>query len=144
MFIFTGQRRRGRTMLVALLAILIVGGSVAAWLWLRPATRPSLDTGREVAESFLAGIRAGHAGDAWESTTAEFKSAQGKESFTRAMAQAAVLKQPLDFISMQTVEINGQSRAEYLFRALSAPGGTVRLVIGREGGVWKVDRMVME
>lgn len=130
----------GQNKLVALVALLLVLAGVAAWLWMTPSTQPSLDGGRAIAEAFLIELRDAHPEKAWDSTTAEFKSAQGREAFQREVKPLAFLQSPLDFVSAQVVEVQGQPRSEYLFRAKT--GQTVRIVIGKDGGQWKVDRWV--
>lgn len=130
--------RRGQAKLVVLLVLFVVLLLAALWLWSRPSSQPGLDAGQAVAESFLTELREGHVPQAWESTTAEFKSAQGKEAFARDVKPVKFLKDSLDFVSMQTVSVGDQPRSEYLFRAKS--GETVRIVLGREDGAWKVDR----
>ncbi len=130
--------RRGQAKLVVLLVLFVVLLVLAFWLWSRPSSQPGLDAGQAVAESFLTELREGHIPQAWESTTAEFKSAQGKEAFTREVKPVKFLKDAMDFVSVQTVSVGNQARSEYLFRAKS--GETVRIVLGREDGNWKVDR----
>lgn len=126
--------------LVALVALLLILAGVAGWLWMSPTTQPSLDAGRAVAEAFLTELRETRPDKAWDSTTAEFKSAQGREAFQRDVKPLEFLRQPLDFVSAQVVTVQEQPRTEYLFRAKT--GETVRIVIGKDGGQWKVDRWV--
>lgn len=130
--------RHGRSMLIVLVAILIVGVAALGWLWMRPSSQPNVAAGRSVAETFLRELAEGGADQAWQSTTAEFKSAQGKESFARDVKSLKFLKEPLEFVSVQTVTVGTQPRTEYLFR--SSGGNTVRIVLNRENGHWKVDR----
>lgn len=129
-----------RTRLIVLSVVLLAGiGGVAA-LWLRPATQPAEDIGRRVSEAFLTLIREGQPEQAWASTTAEFKSAEGRESFIAAVKKHESLRGELHFVSMQTVTVQEQPRSEYLFRgADNSAGSNVRIVIGREQGEWKVD-----
>ncbi|SFH59133.1 hypothetical protein [Planctomicrobium piriforme] len=126
------------TRLAVLAAILIVAAGVAVWFWNKPQTQPSLEAGRQVAEQFLGNLNAGRAADAWASTTAEFKSAQGKESFVAATKADDLFKQPFEFVSAQSVMVQSQPRAEYVYR--TKDGRNLRLVIGREDNAWKVDR----
>ncbi|HVJ66689.1 MAG TPA: hypothetical protein VM510_01825 [Caulifigura sp.] len=99
---------------------------------------PEPDASRAVAAKFLEEIRAGKGADAWQSTTAEFKSASGKESFLRDVGADKSLKAAVSFVSQQSVRVQGQDRPELLFRT---PNGTeIRIVLGLEAGVWKVDR----
>lgn len=130
--------RSGRARQVVLAALLVVFGGAAIWLWSRPGTQPGLDAGRAIAEEFLLHLQKKQPAEAWKGTTAEFKSAQGQESFVREVKSVPFLQKPLEFVSVQTVEVADQPRSEYLFRAKT--GETVRIVLGREEGRWKVDR----
>jgi hypothetical protein len=132
----------GRTRLIILVAILVAAAVPAVWMATRPATQASPDEGRAVVEAFLKEIREGKPAAAWTSTTAEFKSAQGKESFVRETKEDAFLKEPLDFVSMQTVSVQDQPRSEFVFRASTGP--KVRALVSREEGIWKVDRWAKE
>lgn len=134
--------RHGRTKPIVLAALLIVLGGTATWLWLRPSTQPNADAGRVVAQEFLQHIEKGLPAEAWKLTTAEFKSAQGQEAFVREVKPLKFLQQPLDFVAVQTVEVARQPRSEFLFRAPS--GEMVRIVLGRDEGLWKVDRWVRQ
>lgn len=130
--------------LVGLLALLIVMSVAAVCLWWKPSTQPSADAGQQVVEAFLQKIREGHPDQAWDSTTAEFKSAQGKESFVRSVEDIEFLKQPMRFFAVQTVTVQNQPRSEYLFRAPDGNAKTnIRVVIGAEGSEWKVDLWVL-
>lgn len=132
--------RNGRSKLIVLVAILLVAAAGAAWVWTRPSSQPSVDVGRAIAEKFLSDLQQGHPAEAWQSTTAEFKSAEGKESFLADVKPLKFLKEPLEFVSVQTVQVGDQSRPEYIYRAKT--GETVRIVLGREDNQWKVDRWV--
>lgn len=122
----------------ALLAGVVVVSFMGIWLWSRPAAQPSVDAGRAVVEEFLKQIREGHPDQAWEGTTAEFKSAQGKESFVRKLQPLTFLTEPLNFVSTATIKIGDQSRSEYLYQA--SKGESLRIVVSRESGEWRVDR----
>ena len=139
---FSFPRRAGSSRLILLIAILMVVSIAAFWLWKQFPAQQTVEEGQEVAEEFLASLKDGKVDEVWESTTAEFKSAQGKESFVRKVKPIKFLKEPLDFVSVQTVLIGDQSRREFLYRA--EKGGTVRIVVGHESGVWKVDRWTLE
>lgn len=130
--------RLGRTKLVVLVAILLIGAAAAVWVWTRPSTQPALDEGRTVAEEFLDELQEGHPEKAWQSTTAEFKSDEGQESFVAAVKPVKFLQEPLDFVSVQTVQVGEEPRSEFLYRAKT--GETVRIVLAHENGAWKVDR----
>jgi hypothetical protein len=102
------------------------------------SSAPEPDASRAIAAKFLEEIRNNHAAEAWQSTTAEFKSARGKEAFLREIRQAPSLKGEYSFVSQQSVSVQNAERPELLFRSTS--GSELRIVLGEEGGVWKVDR----
>lgn len=135
----TRRARQGRSLLIVLAPLLVVLAAAAGWYWLRPSTQPPLDEGRDVAQAFLDAIRAGTPEAAWDSSTAEFKSASGRESFVNQVRALPALREHLEFISAQEVTVQNQPRTEYLFREPKT-GTTVRIVIGKEGTQWKVDR----
>ncbi len=130
--------RRGLSRPAVLIAILVIAAPLAIWLWFRQPAQLDVNKGQEVAAAFLANIREGKAADAWQSTTAEFKSAVGKEAFVREVKPLKFLKGAMAFVSTETVMVNDESRSEFQFRAPT--GETARIVLGNEGGVWKVDR----
>ena len=136
------QDRSGRALLVVLLAVLVIAAAGAAWLWMRSPARPSAEEGRAIADAFLGSIRDGKADEAWQSTTAEFKSAEGRESFRRYVARNPALKGEAEFVSTQTVQVGDLPRDEFLYR--SADGKTIRVLVGEELGEWRVDRVTVE
>ena len=137
--------RRGKTALVTLLAVFAALAVLVAvvWFWRSSETKPDIDAGRAAADQFLEQIRTGHADDAWQSTTAEFKSAEGRESFTRYVKQHPILTKPVSFVSVQMVTVQEQPRAEYLYRGGEA-GGMIHLLAGLENNTWRVDRLTIE
>jgi hypothetical protein len=135
--------RTGNARLGALGVVLVALLGAVGWYWSRPSTQPDFDEGRAVADAFLTAIREGRPEQAWASTTAEFKSAEGQESFLRLVRTKPFLKEPLSFVSLQEVSIQQQPRSEYLFREAQS-AATVRIVIGREAADWKVDRVLFE
>jgi hypothetical protein len=138
----TSNVRQGKATLWLLLAVFAVLAVAVAVVWLRAPAQPDVAAGREVADRFLALLRAGKASEAWQSTTAEFKSAEGRETFLKRVKQHPELSKPLAFVSVQTVTVQDSPRAEYLYRAEGA--GTVRLLAGNELGTWRIDRLVTE
>jgi len=102
----------------------------------------SEEQGRPVAEKFLELVRSGKATDAWESTTAEFKSAEGRESFVRSLKGKVFLFEPLTFESVQTADMNGKKRNEFHFK--SNDGHKVTVIVGPENDEWKVDWLKIE
>lgn len=128
-----------RALLVALIVVLLAAVFAIWKYWSQPPTKPETEVGRGVAQAFLDKVREGRAGEAWDGTTAEFKSIEGRESFIRSSAKRSALKQQLHFASMQNVQVKDQSRAEYVFQ--SADGKMVRVLVGYDAGEWKVDRL---
>lgn len=139
--------RRARALPVAI-ALLIVVSALAAFWW-RPWGRhaaPDDGEAREVVERFLAQLRSGDIDAAWDSTTADFKSDEGRESFRRYVLERPVLQQPLEFVQLGQVEIHGLTRWEAVHRPTADAGSAaaVRTLIAREGDAWKVERIVVE
>jgi hypothetical protein len=130
-----------RPLLVALAVVVLVGVVAVVQSWMTPPTKPDAAVGQRVAEDFLTTLRAGNAGGAWDAATAEFKSIEGRESFIRTAARAPILKEQLHFASMQEVKVGDQPRAEYIFQ--SPAGKIARVLVGYEGGAWKVDRLTL-
>lgn len=130
-----------RPLLITLAVVLLAGILFGLQRWAQPPTKPETDVGRGVVEDFLSKVRAGQAGEAWDATTAEFKSIEGRESFMRSAAKAPLLKEELHFASAQDVRVNDEPRAEYIFQ--SPESKMVRVLVGYEGGVWKVDRLTL-
>jgi hypothetical protein len=128
--------------LLGVLALLLaLGIGVFLRFWTQSPTEPDLEVGRGVVEEFLSLVRDGRAADAWDATTAEFKSIEGRETFVRSSAKAPILNEPLNFYSAQQVTVQEQPRTEYLFQSPDAK--IVRVLVGYEGGAWKVDRLTL-
>jgi hypothetical protein len=133
--------RAGRSLILALVVLIVMavaGYWFANWLFSGPA--PPARNGRDVSEPFLAAIRDGRADEAWESTTAEFKSAEGRESF-RERARHPALQHELDFVSYNETEVSGLTRGEALYRTPPdvAPAAEVSLLLAAEHGTWKIE-----
>ena len=136
--------RSGRTLVAVLVGVFVLLAVVVFWAWRRPApTQPDVDQGRAVAEKFLDLVLRGQPQQAWESTTAEFKSAEGRESFLRYVQKYPVLSKPLSFASVQTVSVENSPRAEYVYRPADNKGA-VRLLVANERGTWRVDRIAID
>lgn len=140
------RARTGKALAVVALVIVILGATgwiVAGWL---AGASSAPDGGREIATTFLQQIREGKANAAWEATTAEFKSDQGRESFLLYVRQNRSLAQAAEFISTQEVSANNLPRTECVFRVASpARGkGTLRVLLANERGTWKVERLTVE
>ena len=133
--------RHGKTLIV-LVAVFVVLAIAVALLWRKPATQPNIDEGRAVAEKFLDQIRApGAAGLGVDDRG--IQDAEGRESFVRSVKKQPALAKPLTFVSVQTATVQGDPRAEYIYRAADG-GKTVRLLAGNDRGSWRIDRMIVE
>lgn len=137
-----GSSSRG-VRLIVLVAALLVLAIVVGWIWRRAPGGPDIEAGRPVADEFLLLIRTGKAPQAWESTTAEFKSAEGRESFLKYVKEHPSLAKPMSFVSVQTVMLQESPRAEYVYRSGDGKA-TARVLIGDDLGTWRVDRFTVQ
>lgn len=138
----TAAHRRARTLLIALVAVCVVLAAAVFWMWRKQPSQPDFAEGRAIADKFLELLRSGQAQTAWESTTAEFKSAEGRESFLRYVKEHSFLTKPLEFVSVQTVTVQNSPRAEFVYRSQDGKS-TVRLLAGDERGTWRIDRIAL-
>jgi hypothetical protein len=127
---------------IALAVVILLGVGYGASLWLKPPTQPDLDEGRATVEEFLTRVRKGKPGEAWDLSTVEFKSIAGRESFIRLAQKSAILREPLQFGSIQKITVQEQPRSEFLYQSTKS-GGNVRILLGYEQGAWKVDRLTL-
>ena len=98
-----------------------------------------------MADQFLAELRAKRPAAAWELTSAEFKSDEGRESFVGWAAQRPMLAEALEFQEYRVGDFNGLKRAECLYRPSAAASATpIRIIIGQELGEWKVEGVLVE
>jgi hypothetical protein len=105
------------------------------------------DTGRRVADAFLEQIRAGQVDAAWQSTTAEFKSDEGRESFARLVKSKPIFKAPLTFASYEVTDLNTLKRGQCIYEAPGTskpPTAKLRIVVAQEGDQWKVDGVFVD
>ena len=103
--------------------------------------------GRKVADAFLAQLRAGQYDAAWQSTTAEFKSDEGRESFGRYVRGLSVLRQPLEFVQYEVSDLNGLARGQCHYAPPAGPKSPphkVRIAIAQEEGQWKVEGLFVD
>jgi hypothetical protein len=110
--------------------------------WTKVPSQPTVDEGRAAVEAFLARVREGKPGEAWDQSTAEFKSIAGRESFVRLAQKSPILKEPLNFNSVQNVSVQEHPRSEFIYQSKKS-GGSARVLIGYEQGEWKVDRLTL-
>ncbi len=138
------SRRSGEVKWIVVGVVAVVA-IIAGYLYFsKPATQPDVDEGRAVADTFFTQIQNGEAVEAWQSTTAEFKSADGREAFMRLLKKWPFLQKPLEFGSSKTITLGEEERTEYLFDSPDAPNASVRVVIANEADTWKIDRLVVE
>jgi len=140
----SSQSGGGKMLFAAVLAV-VAAVAFLAYRFVGVTDNPP-ESGRATAEPFLAAIRSGNASAAWETTTAEFKSNQGRENFLKYVEQHPLVKEPLEFYNFQTVTINGLSCAECAFGKQGAPGSgpKVRVLLAKEQGKWKVERLIAD
>jgi hypothetical protein len=131
-------------------ALVLVLLAVAAWYGTRPRTPlPTPGIGKETAELFLQQIRAGQAAEAWQSTTADFKSDEGKESFLRNVQQHGALWSALEFQSYESTTLNDLPRGQCVYKAQAGKAlpdalQQVRIAVAKEGNAWKVEGMFLD
>lgn len=102
----------------------------------------SSDIGRDIASRFLTEVREGKVDAAWSGTTAEFKSALGRDAFRQFVRSKKALKSAAEFQQCQESTANGLKFQECTFRA--AGGGTIRVTLASEAGQWKVERLAVD
>lgn len=128
---------------VALVLVLTVGLCIWAIVWLKTPTI-SEDDARPIAEAFLTDVRTGRIDRidaAWDGTTPEFKSNQGREQFRKYVKTQKRLAETAQFQSAQMSEANGVRVAECLFLT---PQGPVRVLLARDENKWKVERILVD
>jgi hypothetical protein len=132
--------------------MLIVAGvlavfAVAVFLLLRTGSEPAPREaeGRPIADLFLTQVREGRIDEAWQSTTADYKSDQGRDAFRSFVAARPGLKHPAEFVAFEEISVNDLTRWKYTYRLQTTlPSGSsdVGVLIARENGVWKVEQFV--
>lgn len=115
----------------------------------RPVPQAPPDVGKQVAEQFLEQLRTGQAEAAWQSTTAEFKSDEGRESFVRYARQHAAVWPAIEFQEYKRGELNGLPRGQAFYQpstsAVPPPSiKQVRIAVAQEEGTWKVEGLFLE
>jgi len=102
------------------------------------------DDERPVADLFLQQIRDGDVDAAWESTTADFKSDEGLESFRAYVAARPPLSEPVEFVGFEEIAVHGLTRWKYTYRTNNPlPSGATEfgILIANERGEWKVEQL---
>src|SRR5262245_27653987 len=137
--------RLGPIQRTALLSVLFSIGGIAGCSRGQPPADAAI--GQRVADAFLAQVRAGLLDAAWQSTSAEFKSDEGRESFIRDIKSKPALSVTLSFLSYEITDLNGLKRGQCLYASPAGsktPAARVRIVVGKDSGEWKVDGLFVE
>ena len=124
--------------------VLIV--ALAVWLlFIRGPSVPSLadDEGRVMAEKFLDEVRAGQVNEAWESTSTEFKSFQGKETFRKLVKSKPAFKSTVKFEASETPKESDTVYRVYRFRPVKGTG-IIAVSLAPEDDTWRVVHVVVE
>jgi hypothetical protein len=125
--------------------LLLLGALAACLLASCGGTTTPPSDGREIADPFLELVRGGKLDDAWQSTTAEFKSFKGKEEFRKFVAQHAVLKGPLEFTGHEIIETYGLKRNQCAYRPSDAKSPVkIRVLLAQEQDQWKVEALFVD
>lgn len=134
---------RGKLVAIAgAIAVCVLAGGWFAWKTFRKAAPPPTEI-RNEAEEFLARVRNGDVDGAWAETTAEFKSFMGRDRLRQFVRSHPALRQPAEFVSFEMTSRNGLPLAEYCFQS-SQPQTVIRVVMARESGTWRVERLDVE
>jgi len=83
----------------------------------------------------------------WQSTSAEFKSDEGRESFVRDVKAKPALRGPLQFVRYEVTDLNGLKRGQCLYESAASkttPAAQVRVVVAQDSGEWRVDGIFVE
>lgn len=121
--------------------------ALAAWWFLGGGKPPSIaaDDARPIAEAFLDNVRAGtvaRVDAAWDGTSAEFKSNQGREQFRKFVRGNKTLAAATTYQDCQMSEANGLRVARCSFK--TAAGAPLTVLLAHESGAWKVERLLLE
>jgi hypothetical protein len=106
----------------------------------KKVTLPEPEQGRAVADSFMDLVCTGKAAQAWEGTSTEFKSAEGKESFVRSVKKRPWLAKKATFETSKVIPSAAGERAEYIYKSADAKH-QIRLLIANSATGWCIDRM---
>lgn len=102
------------------------------------------DQGRSIAEGFLAAIRAGKTDEAWQGTTAEFKSLMGRESFLNYVKKQPSLKSEATFQAAKPMENGKMKLVECIFGAEKPKPAVIKVILAAGMEKWQVERLSVE
>ncbi|HEY4309417.1 MAG TPA: hypothetical protein VGN12_08195 [Pirellulales bacterium] len=110
----------------------------------KKATMPTEEDGRTLADTFMEMVRTGKAAQAWEGTSTEFKSAEGKESFVRSVKKRPWLTKKATFETTTILPAGTTGeRAEYVYRSADSKHH-VRLLVASANTGWCIDRIQID
>ena len=106
------------------------------------------EEGQGLAVRFLDELRAGRVEAAWRDlTTTEFKSILGQDGLRTFVRTHPALRGPAEFAELADVERNGLPMSECTFQS-TAPKPpkekSIRVLLAREEGNWKVEKLIVE
>lgn len=141
------QQANPRPLLLKISGVLFLG--LAVWLgygwWNRPHLKQN--EGLNIAAEFLQSIRKGAVDQAWESTTAEFKSAFGRENFRKWVRNHPVVMKDLEFVKTQPTH-PGDLPREFLFtpasEASKPDAALIQVLLARDDRGWRVERLLVD
>ena len=83
---------------------------------------------------------------AWQDTTAEFKSLQGLDTFKNYVKAHPVLKAEPEFTGFERFTREGLALSRCTFHATPPKGqpADITVMLARENGAWKVERLMVE
>lgn len=131
--------------------LLLLGGSlgflilvgIGLW-WMAPPVTPQPDeAGKEVAFVFLDLIRQGKSAEAWQGSSAEFKSFMGREALSALAKKTPALYEKPEFVSMEKAKVNGLDRTIFTFRTPKARK-KIQVTLASEQGTFRIEHLVVE
>lgn len=121
--------------------IVLIG--LGLW-WMAPGVTPQPDIeGKEVALAFLELIRQGKSADAWQGSSAEFKSFMGRQALFALAKKTPGLREKPEFVSMEKAKVNGLDRSIFNFRTPKAMK-KIQVTLALEQGTFRVEHLVVE
>jgi hypothetical protein len=110
---------------------------------------PASEDSRAVSSRFLDEIRSGQVEPAWQGTSSEFKSLMGLENMRDYVKRHPILKTPAEYAESRTIDRNGRTLNEHVFRATTQIRGkpvtaTIKVLLAAGDDGWKVEHLVVE
>ncbi|MSR80203.1 MAG: hypothetical protein EXS11_05695 [Gemmataceae bacterium] len=112
--------------------------------WMAPPITPQPDLeGKEVAMVFLDLLRQGKSAEAWQGSSAEFKSFMGRETLLTLAHKTPALREKPEFVSMEKAKVNGLDRTIFTFRTPKAMK-KIQVTLAPEQGTFRIEHFVVE